>query len=466
MKVEEVRENSDSIVLAPQQPSKLKTSVALAAMTIGCFSFGVNEFLMAGLLPNIESTFDVSVSKAGWVTTSFMIGLAVSAPTVTVLTVNAPRKYVLMGLLSLLMGASVMTAASPNFNTLMVARALSACGHASYMGVGSYVASQLVPKEYQVRASAVFFSGLTLALAVGVPLGTLLADKANWRLLYWIVVGLAGASLLGVTFLVPSNIEIPVSNIKKALGIYRHGPVWMAIGATAFGYSGMLASHTYFSNMMIDLAGYKKSDLSWLTCVYGVGTALGNLTGGRLADWNLNKAICGLMLSLASVLTGFYWAADYKVFATIALFLNGFTGFSLVAPLMQYIAAKAGADEKIMASATGISAFGAGIGLGVYLSGLAISKNQGYSSPNWVGASLTMFGLLFVVLNECCCSSVSLTANIKPSAGATGQAVRKSSKELSLLFNSDRRNSYDEDALVHVAGRGDETGNAQTPRVG
>ena len=380
--------------------SKFRAYAAICMMSFGTFSCGVNEFLMPSLLPELEDDFSISITTAAWVSTSFMISLSVSSPIVTALTINQPRKYLLMSLLTILVASTTISALTPSFPILLAARILSSFGHASYMAVGSYVANKLVPESQQASASSYFFLGITMALTMGVPLGTLLADKVNWRYSYWIVTGFSVLSLLGVTFMLPKNIEQPKINLRGELQMFRKPEVWLALATSAFGYSGMLSSHTYFSNMMTELAGYNDSDLAWLAFIYGIGTLLGNVFGGKMADRNLLGTLRTMLFSLAAVLLGFNWAANYKIPATIALFLNGFTGFSVVSPLMRYVSSKTDDGGSTMASASCISSFGGGIAAGIYLGGLGIDKGFGFSSPNWIGSALTMFGLLFMSLNE------------------------------------------------------------------
>lgn len=413
--------------------SKLRTYAAIFSLSCGSFAFGLNEFLILGLMPEIETTYSVDVSTAAWGTTAFMIGLAISSPIITAITSNIPRKYLVAGLLLPLIIAGSATALSPSFPIFLAARVLASFGHASYMGAGSYVATKLVPQAQATFASALFFIGLTLSLTVGVPIGTLFAQHTDWRSSYWLVAGFSVVSLLGILALVPKNIEIPKTNIKQELQIFHNPKVWWALSAAAFGYSGMLASHTYFTNMMLDLAGYENSDINWLTVLYGVGTAIGNIVGGKLADCHLLKTIYGLLLSLAAVLTGFYWAADYKIPATIALFLNGFVGFALVSPLMQYVTKQAGSLGAVMASASSISAFGVGIGAGVYLGGLTIDRGFGYSSPNWVGAGLTMFGFVSILINELLVNNKASSQENEPLIKQNLQADNSESERLSTL---------------------------------
>ena len=43
--------------------------------------------------------------------------------------------------------------------------------------------------------------------------------------------------------------------------------------------------------MLIDVSHVQENLISYLLIIFGIGVTLGNVVGGKLADWNLNKAL-------------------------------------------------------------------------------------------------------------------------------------------------------------------------------
>ncbi len=373
---------------------------AVLALTTGTLALGVNEFVPLGFIPDISQAYSISSAETAWITSAFMIGAAVSAPVLTIMASKVNQKYFLMLLQSLLIGAATTSVLAPNFEMLLAGRVLSACSHAAYMGVGSVVAASLFPESKKGFAISIFFTGLTIANLAGVPLDTLLGQEFGWRYIFWPVNVLALVSLLGtMSFLPKIRANGPEPDFQRELVVFKKPGVWLALLVSTFGYAGMLASHTYFTEMMTHLAGFTSDDIAWLTVVYGAAAVLGNIFGGKMADKHVFYSMILLLASLAAVLFTFTYTTYYKVPAVISLFANGFTGFSLIVPLMRYTTSKA-SDAPRLASACNISAFGAGIALGVFLSGIAIDNfGYGYASPNWIGGSLTSLGLLIALLS-------------------------------------------------------------------
>ncbi len=404
VKDQETQEGNDTQETELQESSALsplRAYAAIGSMAFGSFAYGTNEFITAGFLPKIADTFSISISTAGWVTTSsFMLGAAISAPIVAITTTKIPRKYLLIGLTSNLMISAGISAWSPNFKVLIAGRVLASFSQAAYMGVASIVSASLVPKSKAGFATSMFFTGLTLSNLAGVPLDTFFGNKFHWRDAFFPVCGLAGLATIGQIIFLPKKIPYSKPDFRTQFYVFKKSGFWFAFATSAFGYCGMLASHTYFANMMTELAGYNENDIPWLTLVYGAGTVVGNILGGKAADKNLKLAVPSLLLSVTTVLGTYTFSTYYKIPAAISLFLNGLTGFSLFTPLVGYTMSKVEKEEQTLAVTGNISAFGLGIALGIYLSGLAIDLGYGYSSPNVVGALLTFFGLIAFFLGE------------------------------------------------------------------
>ena len=422
--------------------------LAIFALTCGSFALGTNEFAPLSFLPQIADTYSISIPTTAWVTSSFMIGCAVSSPLMAAIATKIDRKYLLVSLQSLLAVAATTCALSPNFSVLIVGRVLSSISQAAYVGVGAVAAADLVPDSQKGHASSLFFSGLALANIAGVPLDTLLGNQTQWRYAFWPVVGLAGLSALGILSSLPKIKKESKTNLTQELAIFKKPEVWFAFLTSTFGYAGMLASHTYFTEMMINLAGYSDSDIFWLTILYGAGAVMGNFAGGKAADINLLRSVSGLLATLAVVLFLFTLTVDYKIPAAITLFANGFTGFSLITPLMRYTISKAPGGENL-AGASNISAFGVGISLGIIFSGLTIEHGYGYRSPNWVGGSLTTTGLVFFFLGE---YQNKLKAKINES-GLTTEEYSVKTKRITtnpiLLFAANSENGKEKDKITY-----------------
>ncbi len=68
-----------------------------------------------------------------------------------------------------------------NFSTLIGARIVTGLAHGVFFSIGSTIATQLVTKEKAAAAIAMMFTGLTVALVTGVPLGAYIGQHFGWQ---------------------------------------------------------------------------------------------------------------------------------------------------------------------------------------------------------------------------------------------------------------------------------------------
>ena len=146
--------------------------IALLALTISAFAIGTTEFVIVGLLPTMAADLGVSLTSAGLLVSLYALGVAIGAPVLTALTGKLPRKTLLLALMALFTVGNLVAWQAPSYEALVVARILTGLAHGVFFSIGSTIATGLVPREKAASAIAIMFTGLTVALVTGVPLGT------------------------------------------------------------------------------------------------------------------------------------------------------------------------------------------------------------------------------------------------------------------------------------------------------
>lgn len=369
-----------------------KLPTALLALAIGAFGIGTTEFVIMGLLPEVATTFNVSIPSAGLLISGYALGVVVGAPLLTAAGSRWSRKKLLIGLMALFIAGNVLAAIAPSYGLLMAGRIISALSHGAFFGVGSVVAASLVAPAKQASAIALMFTGLTVANVLGVPLGTALGQALGWRSTFWAVSVLGVIGLIGIITLVPETHADKESNLKRELAVFRRPQVWLALAMTALGFAGVFASFTYIAPMMTEVAGFSSGAVTWLLVLFGIGLVAGNLLGGKAADRALMPSLYAFLAALAVVLLVFVGTAHAQLPAAITILLFGAAGFATVAPLQARVMDKA-EGAPALASAANIAAFNLGNAGGAWLGGLAIDHGLGYTAPNWIGAILAIAGL-------------------------------------------------------------------------
>ncbi|MEU9346920.1 MFS transporter [Streptomyces sp. NPDC048278] len=373
----------------------------LVALALGGFGIGLTEFLIAGLLPQVASSFAVSEATAGRLVSGYALSVAVGAIALTAATARLPRKRVLAGLVVLFVAGNLLSAVAPTYGVLLLGRIVAALCHGSFFGVGSLVARSLVAPERKSRAVAVMFAGLTVANVLGVPFGALVGERWGWRAAFWAVTAIGVLALAGILVLVPAGAGAVPGNgagggLREQLRAFRSAQVWLTLTATALGYGGMFGAFSYLAYTFTEVAGFSSADVAWLLMVYGVGLVVGNVIGGRAADRDRDRALVLALLGLTVTLAVFGLLAGSATASVLLVFLLGVTGFAAVPGMITRVTDAAGGAA--LAASANVSASNVGNALGAWLGGLAITAGLGYTAPLYTGAALTLAALVVMVV--------------------------------------------------------------------
>ncbi|PWC76079.1 MFS transporter [Azospirillum sp. TSH64] len=375
--------------------------LALLALAISAYAIGTTEFVIVGLLPTVASDLDVSLPLAGMVVSVYALGVTFGAPILTALTGRVPRKPLLLGLMGVFVAGNLLAGISPNYETLLVARVLSAFAHGVFFSVGSTIAADLVPEDRRASAIAMMFSGLTIAIVTGVPLGTWIGQTFGWRATFLAVSALGVVGGLGVAALVPARLsQPPAAGLGTQLGVLAKPRLLLAFAITALGYGGTFVAFTFLAPILETITGFSNSTVSLVLVLYGAAIAVGNVVGGRLANRRPVRALAWLFALQALVLIVFTFTADAKVPALVTLAGMGALAFANVPGLQLYVVqlAQRHAPEAVdVASALNIAAFNLGIAAGAFFGGQVVSSPLGLGATPWVGGLFVLGGLVLTL---------------------------------------------------------------------
>ncbi|WP_017976985.1 MFS transporter [Actinopolyspora halophila] len=372
--------------------------VALLALAIAAFGIGTTEFVMMGLLPEVATDMDVTISAAGGYISLYALGVVVGAPLLTVAGMRVRRKTMLLSMLGLFIVGNLLSAFAPTHLSLLGARFIAGLPHGTFFGIGAVVAASLVSRDKRGRAISMMFVGLTVANIIGVPLGTLLGQAINWRWTFGFVALIGAAALIAVGALVPRQAKPTEASLRGEMTAFKRPQVWLAFAVVVFGFGAMFSFYSYIKPLLIQVSGYTPVGATVLLALFGTGMTLGTVIGGRLADHSPMRTLYGFLTALAIVLMMFTFTAESTVLVAANVFLVGLTGFAAIPSIQARILDQA-KEAPSLGSASIQSTFNIANSLGAYLGGLVIAAGFGLIAPSWVGAILALVGLAFAVLS-------------------------------------------------------------------
>ncbi|MGK5034268.1 MFS transporter [Janthinobacterium sp. LB3P118] len=373
--------------------------IALLALTLSAFAIGTTEFVIVGLLPTIAADLGVNLPSAGLLVSLYALGVAVGAPVLTALTGKIPRKTLLLSLMVLFTLGNLLAWKSPGYETLVIARILTGLAHGVFFSIGSTIATSLVPKDKAASAIAIMFTGLTVALVTGVPLGTFIGQHFGWRETFLAVSALGLVAFVGSLLYVPSNIaHSKPASLLEQVQVLAQPRLLLVYAMTAVGYGGSFIAFTYLAPILQQVAGFSAGAVGAVMLVYGVSVAFGNIWGGKLADKKGPvSALKLIFLLLAAVLLVLTFTAPHPVLVIITVLLWGAVAFGNVAGLQVYVVQQAEhftPRAVDVASGLNIAAFNLGIAGGAWGGGLIV-EHLGLVHTGWIGAIVVLgaFGL-------------------------------------------------------------------------
>ena len=377
--------------------------IALLALTLSAFAIGTTEFVIVGLIPTMAADLNVSLPSAGLLVSLYALGVAIGAPVLTALTSKMNRKHVLLAVMGLFVVGNLLAWQAPGYNTLIAARILTGLAHGVFFSIGSTIATGLVSKEKAASAIAIMFTGLTVALVTGVPLGTYIGQHFGWETTFLIVAILGLIALVGSALLVPNNLkQDATASLKDQLKVLTQPRLLLVYAITALGYGGTFTAFTYLAPILEQVSGFDASAVGLIMLVYGVSVAVGNIQGGKMADkFGPVKALTIIFAGLAAILFVLNFTAYNPIAAVITILVWGAFAFGNVPGLQVYVvklAEKYAPNAVDVASGLNIAAFNVGIALGSWSGGLIVER-AGLMNTPWVGGVVVISALLLTRLS-------------------------------------------------------------------
>ena len=371
--------------------------IALLALTLSAFAIGTTEFVIVGLLPTVAADLSISIPSAGLLVSLYALGVAVGAPVLTALTGKLPRKALLLSLMALFTAGNLLAWQAPSYESLVAARILTGLAHGVFFSIGSTIATGLVPREKAASAIAIMFTGLTVALVTGVPLGTFIGQHFGWRETFLAVSALGVVAFIGSALFVPRNIaHTPPASLLQQAKVLAEPRLLLVYAKTAIGYGGTFIPFTFLAPILTDISGFSASAVGWVMLVYGVSVAAGNLWGGKLADrLGPIPALRIIFALLAAVLLLLQFTAPYPWLALATVLLWGAVAFGNVPGLQVYVVkqAKRFTPQAVdVASGLNIAAFNLGIAGAAWAGGLIVT-HWGLQHTPWIGALVVLVSL-------------------------------------------------------------------------
>jgi MFS transporter, DHA1 family, purine base/nucleoside efflux pump len=361
-------------------------SVRIYLLAAGAFAVGTSAYVVSGVLPAVSAELGVSVTAAGQLTTAFALAYAVSAPLLATISARWERRRLLLVALLVAALGNALSAVATTYPLLLGGRVVAALGAAAYTPAATLFATALRPPAERGRAVAIVFGGLTVALALGVPVGSLLAGSIGYRGVFALVAAASLVTALAVRLQLPLMPGSPAVSLRERFAVAADRRVLTVLAITVFGVVATMSVYIYVVPLLTVTSGLAGSTIGALLLAYGLGAIVGNAWGGRATDrFGSIPTIFATMAGFIVMIATLPVTATSAVGAALALFVWSVFTWSFNPPVQSLLLELAPSGGLVLS--LNASAIYLGMGLAGVLGGVVIDVAGALALPV-VGAVL------------------------------------------------------------------------------
>jgi predicted MFS family arabinose efflux permease len=365
---------------------------AIALLAVGTFIVGTSELGIAGILPTIATDLGVSIAAAGYLVTAYALSFALVTPIVAATTGRFARKPMVVACMAVFVLANGLAVLAPDFTWLMATRVLSAVASGVFEVVATAAAAALVPVHLRGRAIALVIGGFSVALLVGVPLGTLVGLAFGWRATFGALLVLGVVAVVGMLIFLPKVPGAEQLSNSSMLRLLRRRDILGGLGTTGLAFTGIYVATTYIAAFLEDISLLPPQAVAGVLLLLGLGSVVGNVIGGHGSDrWGMRPTLFASSVAMALGLAGVSLLGPVAM-GVIAAFAVFGTATGVWVPVQQARIVTLAPGSAEFALAANLAALNVGIALGAAL-GSGIVDRGGLAIVGYVGGAIVVLAI-------------------------------------------------------------------------
>lgn len=217
----------------------------------------LNETIMSVALSELMKDLHIDARLAQWLTTAFMLTMAVVIPITGFLLQRFNTRPIFIAAMVLFSAGTLVAALAPNFEILLVGRILQASGTANMIPLLMTTLMTLVPQAERGRMMGNVSIVIAVAPAVGPTISGVILNMLSWRWMFWLVLPIALAVLF-IGFRRVDNVaesrRMPIDVASVILSALGFGGIIFGLSRIGEGVTGVGGQPTSAAPMWISLS--------------------------------------------------------------------------------------------------------------------------------------------------------------------------------------------------------------------
>lgn len=362
------------------------------------FILGTSEFVIVGILPDIASGINVSLTMAGNLISVFALSYAIGTPLMAAFISPYNRYYLLLGMTIIFILGNVLCGLAPDYLVLVIARIITAVISGTILSVSMTFSADVSTPVNQPKVISWIFSGFSIAAVFGVPLGTIISQSINWRATFLILSVVSVIILFMLWHYLPNVGRGQKSNLLHQFGLLKSTRIQLGMLIVVIGAAATYVFYTYMTPLMQNYLHLSPASISIVLSAFGVGTIISNIISGRLAGLGGMRKMPYAYLLQAIFLALMTFTSYTTILGLINIFIIGVLMYLQNSPTQLHFLRTAKRERPTaiaFASSLTPVAFNIGITLGSACGGVIIST---VDMP-YIGIGGAIFALVAVLLN-------------------------------------------------------------------
>ena len=366
---------------------------------LGNIVTGCSVLAPAGMLGELSSGLDVSITTAGLLITFGAIVLCVGSPVTAWLTSRIERRTLLVATLAMLALTNIASAFAPDYASLLVIRLVMLAVGALYTPQAAGTAGLIVPEEKRGSTIAYIFLGWSLAAAIGLPLITFIASRYGWRVAYGGIGAMGCVAFVLLAWRLPGGLMGAPVDLKTWADIGRNRMIALLLLITTLQMSGQFVVFTFMGPLLAKLTGAGPDAIALVFACYGLCGVIGTAIGARIVDsWGAWKTSVFFTALLLAGVTG--WALSAGIYplmaASVAIWGLGFASTNSMQQVRLIGAAPSLASASVSLN-TSVLYIGQAVGSAI--GGFLYARDLLYAT-GYVAAAFVALALVTVILTR------------------------------------------------------------------
>ena len=256
----------------------------LIVMMMMSFLLVTAEFLPNGVLTEMAASLGITPGQAGQtVTVTALVGLVV-APTIGLMFPRLDRRSLLVWMALAAAVSNLIVAISPNLIIILLARFLLGAAISAFWSMSITVAARIAGPDRLGRAVMFTAAGTSLATVAGVPIGVMLSEVIDWRMVFALAGIVTGLLAIALRVLLPSVPAAQASSIRLLVDTIRRPGISLGMVGHVLIVLGHFLAYTYVRLALERIPGVDASTIVVLLALFGAGGLIGNLVIGLVID--------------------------------------------------------------------------------------------------------------------------------------------------------------------------------------